>query len=464
MTSFVATPTLLGPTIREGLKVRKISANPFWGPLPEIRRDRLGTFQEMVEGVDAASFRVGHKRIHLLNHPDQFRHVLVDEAGRYRKQTRGYREMARVVGQGLLTAEDEHWLRQRRLAAPAFHKKRIEAFAGAFSSIAREEAENWAAGRVRDVAHDMMSITLRIVEKTLFSSEAQGAERDLVGQALTVGLGEIVYRMDSPWALPMWVPVPRNRRYRRAIDDLNRVVDGIIAGRRQARALPSEEKPGDLLDMLMEAKDEATGESMTDRQLRDEVMTILLAGHETTAMTLSWTLLLLAQNPEWEAKLREELAPLEGRAPTLADLSRLPVVDRVVHESLRIYPPAWVVARACVEEDQAPGLRVRPGDWVFLSPFLLHRRPDLWPDPLRFDPDRFLPEAVASRHRYAWVPFSTGQRKCIGDQFALMEAKLVLAVLLQRFRFRMVTDHPVVPEPLVTLRPKDGLLMRLLAA
>ena len=456
MTSFVASPFALPDSSPSSLTAVRLRSNPVWGPLPRLRRDVLGTFLEFAKEGDAITFRVLNQTIHLLTHPDHLKHVLVDRPKSYRKSTRGYQEMRKVVGNGLLTSEGDFWLRQRRLASPAFHRKRIENFAQAFVSITADEQSKWTGqGEVRDIAHDMMAITLRIVEKTLLSREA-GADTERVGDALNVGLAELTYRMNSPWALPLAIPTPHNLRFRRAIGVLDHAVATIVGERRRNGPVGD----GDLLDMLMETLDEK-GEAMTDTQLRDEVLTILLAGHETTAMALSWTLMLLAQNPAIESQVHDEIIRVCGdRTPSLADLPALSLLDRVLHESMRLYPPAWIIARAAVEDDDVPGLRVRRGEWTFLSPYVVHRRPDFWPDPLRFDPDRFLPDAVAARHRYAWVPFSAGQRKCIGDQFAMMEARLVLATLLQKHRFELASDVPVGLDPLVTLRPRGGMPMR----
>lgn len=429
---------------------------PLIGPLLDIRRDQLRTFERMAATGDAISFRVLHKRLHLLTHPDHFRHVLVDEAKIYLKRTRGYHFLRKIVGQGLLTSEGEFWLRQRRIAQPAFHRGKIAAFGDAMVRAAETGIASWKDGEVRDVAHDMMQVTLEIVGHTLLSRDLTG-EADEVGKALTIGLEHIMHKIQTPWTLPESVPTPGNVRMRRAVATLDRVVAEILAAKRAAP--PAEAR--DLLDMLLAARDEQTGEGMTDVQLRDEVLTILLAGHETTAMNLTWTLWLLACHPEAQARLHAEIDGAVGaRAATMADLGALPYSDRVVHESLRLYPPAWAIARAAQADDDACGHPVRAGDWIFLSPWITHRRPDFWPEPARFDPDRFLPEAVERRDRYAWIPFSTGSRKCIGDQFALMEARLVLVTLLQKFRFEPVSADPPKLDALITIRPRGGLPLR----
>jgi len=454
MTSFAPSLPAVRPEPRYKV-VRWAGANPIFGPLREIQADNLGTFLRMSQAGDAISFRVMHQRLHLLTHPDHFRHVLVDRVKNYQKKTRGYRLMKKMVRNGLLTSEGAYWQRQRRLAAPAFHKHRIAAFGDTMVRIAAETRGHWTHGATIDVAHEMMEATLRIVTLTLLSRDSIG-EAAKVGDALGEGLAHITYRTLTPWAPPEWVPTPGNRRFNRAVQTLDEVVFGIIQERRKTGPSAAGE---DLLDMLIGSTDEETGEQMTDEQLRDEILTIMLAGHETTAMSLTWTLHLLAQNPEIEATLLAEIdGVLGGRAATMTDA--LPYADRVVQESMRLYPPAWIVARRAAAADaEMDGVDVREGDWVFLSPFVTHRRADFWPEPERFDPDRFLPERVAARHRYAWMPFIAGQRKCIGDQFALMEARLILVTLLQQWRFRAAPGHIAKPEPLLTLRPNGGMPM-----
>ena len=430
--------------------------NPVLGPLRDLHRDLFGTFARMAKEGDAIRFRVLHQRLTLLTHPDHFRHVLVDKVRNYRKTTRGYHMMRKMLRNGLLTSEGAYWQRQRRLAQPAFHRHRIAAFGDTMVRIAAETRARWSDGGVTDIAHEMMETTLRIVTLTLMSRDSAG-QTDEVGRALEQGLGHITRRTQVPWSMPEWVPTPANRRFRDACATLDRIVEGIVAERRMTGPQVGRE---DLLDMLLAARDEDSGEGMTDEQLRDEILTIMLAGHETTAMSLTWTLHLLAQHPEIEAKLLDEIdSVLGGRTATMADLPALAYADRVVQESMRLYPPAWILARRAEEDDDIDGVRIGKGEWVFLSPWVTQRRADFWPDPERFDPDRFLPERVAARHRYAWTPFSAGQRKCIGDQFALMEARLILVTLLQHWRFRPAPGHTVQQEALLTLRPRGGMPM-----
>lgn len=448
--------SLSPPVAHTPREIGGVPIHPILGVLPSLRRDELGALEKIASAGDVVFFRALHRRLHLVTSPEGARHVLVDGAKHYGKNTLGYARMRLVIGNGLLTSQGDFWKRQRRIAQPAFHKKRIATFADTMAGAAEDLARTLPDDEVMDVARAMMKVTLRIVGLTLLSHDVEG-DADRVGDALTVALEHIMYRMNTPWSLPEWVPTRRNLEFRRGLGVLDGIVGGIIAERRAAPGGGH----GDLLEMLMEATDEETGEGMSDAQLRDEAMTIFLAGHETTAMALSWTLHQLSHEPEWSGKLRAELArELGGRTPTLADLPALDLTARIVDESMRLHPPAWIVARSCEEDDVILGHPVKKGEWVLVSPYLVHRRADLWPDPERFDPDRFLPEAAGARPKYAYFPFAGGQRKCIGDAFAKMEATLVLAALFQRARFDAVPGVVVEHEPLVTLRPKGGLPMR----
>ena len=429
------------------------------GALPSIRRDYLGTIGAIARRGDIVRFRLLHQPVFLITRPELIEHVLVAHPERYVKGTRGYRLMRFVVGNGLLTSDGDFWLRQRRIAQPAFHRKRIEAFGEVMTTLTRAMLERWRSlPEMRhgfDVSREMMRLTLQIVGATLLSRDVTADAGD-VGEALTTSLAQIIYRLYTPWALPQVVPTSRNRRARAAIATLDRVVGAIIEDRRR-----STDRHDDLLDMLLHARDPETGEGMTDAQLRDEVMTLFLAGHETTAMALTWTLHLLGQHPDVEQKLRDELRPFGEEPLTASDSARLDLTGRVVQEAIRLYPPVWIFGRSAIAEDVLGGCRVRPGDWVLISPWATHRAPDLWPDPERFDPDRFLPEQSHGRHRFAYLPFSGGGRKCIGDQFAMLEAKLVLGTLMQQVRLALDPGHPVEPQPLLTLRPRKGVMMRL---
>lgn len=395
-------------------------------------------------------------------HPDHMREILVRGTPHsFGKDTRGYGMMRKVVGNGLLTSQGDFWKRQRRIANPAFHRKRIEAWAGMMTAATQARLESWAprigGAEPLDIQAEMMALTLRIVGETLLSVDVTGEAAE-VGEAVAVVLEQVGYRTRTPWSMPEWVPTPRNLRFARAIETLDRVVLGIIEERRKSG------DGDDLLGMLMGMTDEETGERMTDLQLRDEAMTMFLAGHETTATNLTWTLYALSQHPEVERRLRAELREvLGGRTPGVEDLGKLEYLDRVLKESQRMYPPVPMVARNALEDVEVGGYLVPRDAYVILSTWSAHRHPDFWENPDAFDPDRFLPERFEAVPRHAFLPFSLGQRKCIGDRFATMEAKLLLAMIVQRVHLSLKDNHPVEMDANVTLRSKHGMPMLLRA-
>ncbi len=398
--------------------------------------------------------------VYLMSHPDYIKHVLQDNHRNYGKDTFAYRALRLILGYGLVTSEGAFWLRQRRLAQPAFHRQRIEAFGAIMTHATHAMLDRWAqvaeTEQVFDVAQEMSRLTLRIAGETLFNIDLTD-EADEVGRALTLGLQEVTSRLTRPLALPLVVPTPQNRRFIRARDTLDQVVYGIIAERRCADV-----DRGDLLSMFMLAEDEETGERMNDQQLRDEIMTMMLAGYETTANALIWTWYVLAQHPEVEAKLAAELADvLDGRVPTIADLPNLPYTLMVIQESMRLYPPVYMFSRSAMQDDEIGGYRVPAGTTVSMSPYAIHRHPDFWDQPETFDPERFTPDRIAERHRFAYIPFAAGPRQCIGNTFALTEAQLVLATVAQRYRLRLVDGHPVEPRAAITLRPRYGIQVTL---
>ncbi|MCY1015654.1 cytochrome P450 [Pyxidicoccus sp. MSG2] len=429
---------------------------PLLGNLRALRRNPLAFFPEQVrEYGDVVRIRVGPMHVTLLAHPDLVRHVLQDNARNYNKQTRGFAVIRELLGQGLVTSEGDFWLRQRRLAQPAFHRQRLAGFAStmvdATADLARALEPRIASGQPFDVAEDLTHLTLRIAGLTLFGTEV-GDESRAVGDALGRVQTFANSRLTQLIPLPRALPLPSHRRFEKDAGTLDRVVRAIIERRRREGG-----EHHDLLQMLMDARDEDTGERMSDTQLRDEVMTLLLAGHETTASALAWTVMLLSQNPDVRGKLEAELArELSGRTPTVEDLPKLALTRRVVDESLRLYPPAWIFSRAAIQDDVVGGFRIPKGSYVLIVPWVLHRHPKLWENPDAFDPDRFLPERERERPRFTFFPFGGGPRQCIGNQFALMELVLVLATLLQRVRLDLAPGHSLAPAPAITLRPRPG--------
>jgi cytochrome P450 len=422
-----------------------------------VSGDTLNVVGRIAKEGDVVRFRAGLQTCFLVTGPEAISQVLLTHAKSYGKDTRSYRMLAHTLGQGLVTSDGELWKKQRRTIQPLFHRQRIAGFGTAMVEATSELLAEWRKGSepTLDVHREMMKLALWVVCRTILSMEVSQSV-DEIGHALDVVVSRTNQLALNPASFPLWVPTPANRELRKAIALLNEVVMGAIRARRAAGPSPK----GDLLDLLMAAKDEETGEGMDDQQLRDEVMTLFTAGHETTANGLTWTLYLLSEHPEIAAKLRAELeSVLGGRAPTLEDIPKLELLDRVIKESLRLYPPVWGVERGATGEDLLGGHRVRKGDAVIVCAYITHRRADLWTEAESFRPDRWLPTGDGAKNKGAYLPFITGNRKCIGDVFALTEMRLVLAKLLQEVQLTLSEGETVVPEPTVTLRPRDGMRM-----
>jgi cytochrome P450 len=385
---------------------------------------------------------------------------LQDNARNYDKQTFEYDMLRPLLGQGLLTSDGALWLRQRRLMQPAFHRQRILQFGGLIASLADDLAQRWEAarraGQPVQVDHDLAELTLRVAGQTLMSVDLSGPEARAFSQAFAQANESFGFENFLSVLLPS-LPLPATRRRERALAVMDAYVHRLITERRR---LPEDQMPPDLLSMLLQARDEETGEGMSDRQVRDEVLTILLAGHETTANGLTWTFYLLSQHPHIFELLRAELERvLPGRLPATQDLGELTFTRNVFQEALRLYPPAWSVARRAEKEDETLGYLIPAGMSVTLNIHALHTDPRFWEQPERFDPDRFSSQRSAGRHKYAYLPFITGPRKCIGDQLAMLEGVLILATLASRFQPRLAPGQKVAPEPLITLRSRYGMKM-----
>ena len=422
-----------------------------------IKRDTLGWLVDMSRRYEIVHAPVPFRDLVLVNRPDHIDHVLRARARIYGKGTRGYDIMRRVLGNGLVTSEGSFWMRQRRIAQPAFHKKRLDMLGEVMVEATRDMMSGWRSQGVEEVelSQEMMALTLRIVGETLLSVDVT-KESARVGDAVTEALAFVSGESRSlPW--PEFLPTPSRKRFRRSKAILDEVVLGIIEERRRDGV-----DRGDLLSMFMAVQDEETGEQMDDAQLRDEVMTMFLAGHETTAMALTWTLILLSRHPTERRRLQAEIDEvLEGRSPGVEDLHRMPFLDRVLKESMRIFPPVPIIARMNTEDDLIDGWHVPTGSYLLISPYVVHRLPDVWENPEGFDPDRFLPERFEAVPKMGYIPFIAGQRKCIGDRFAMMEAALVLATMMQSAALDLVPGQRIVPEPDVTLRPRGGVSMSL---
>jgi cytochrome P450 len=411
--------------------------------------DPLGYITALVRRYgDIAGMRVLNTRIFVINHPDYIEDVLVHHPRKFIKG-RVLKANKRVFGEGLLTSEGDFWLRQRRLAQPAFHRARIASYASTMVDYTERLLRDWRGGQEFDLHAEMLRLTLQIVGKTLFDADVAGDAQD-IGRSLELLL-ELGANFRRAIFIPQWLPTPTNIRLEFAVRKIEKVLYRIIAERRA-----SGRDTGDLLSMLLAAQDE-DGSRMTDRQLRDETITLFLAGHETTANALSWTWWLLAQNPAVEARLHAELSSvLAGRAPSVDDLPRLAYTNNVITESMRLYPPAWGSARTAIEEHEIAGYPVPVGSGVSFAQWTVHRDPRWFDAPEEFRPERWEGDLLRRLPRFAYFPFGGGPRQCIGNSFALMEAALVLATIAQRFRFRLVAGHPVVPLASITLRPRYG--------
>lgn len=433
--------------------------NVVLGSIGDIYRDRLRFVLDIARIYgDVAQYRVAHMRMYQINHPDGVGRLLHDNNRNYSKEVATFGTLKLFLGNGLFTSDGDFWRRQRRLAQPAFHRRRVAAFGELMADATLAMLERWrphvGRGQPLDVATEFMHLTMEVVTRALFSTSVEG-DIDRVGRAITTLLNDVTFRFTFPFYPPLKVPTPRNRRFLAARATLDGIVYRIIAERRQR---PDEHD--DLLALLMQARDEKTGEGMSDKQLRDEVVTLFLAGHETTANALTWASYLLSTHVAVARRLRAEVdESLQGRVPKASDLPKLPYTRMAIDETLRLYPPAWITNRRAIEDDTVCGYRIPADATVSISPYVTHRDPTLWENPEGFDPDRFAPERSVGRPHYAYFPFGGGPRQCIGKGFALMESTLVLALLTQSYELHLVPGCRVEAEAMATLRPRYGMWM-----
>jgi cytochrome P450 len=424
-------------------------------------RDRLGLLKNLTRRYgDVVFFKAGGHPFAILNHPDYVRDVLVTRHRSFHKGV-GLERARLLLGQGLLTSEDDVHLRQRRLLQPAFHRQRIAAYAATMVDYTRRHTERWRDGAVLDVAVEMSQLTLAIAGKTLFAADVEG-EASEIGTAVTAAVRSFNFALLPYGDRLVRMPIPPAIRFRRARARLDATMYRLIAERRASGATGE-----DLLSVLVAARDEENeGRGMSDEQIRDEAMTLFLAGHETTANALAWTWYLLSEHPHVEQTMAEEVASvLNGRVASPDDLPRLPYTRAVFAESMRLFPPAFLVGRRALAAYAVPGTSyvLPPRTVVFLSQFLLHRDARFWDSPEAFDPGRWMAGREGTvggeRHRYAYFPFGAGPRICIGEQFAWMEGVLLLATIARRWRLRLIPGQRIEPQPIITLRPKYGLRM-----
>jgi len=429
-----------------------LKGRPILGALSEFRKNPPEFLLNAARRHgDIVAMRLGRQRAYAISNPDWIKDVLVTHQTQFIKSR--MLERAKVLlGEGLLTSEGEFHKRQRRLVQPAFHRERLIGYGSAMVECAAQCREQWTAGATFDVMREMNRLTLAIVAKTLFSADVSAEADDIRGAMSEVlGLFETVLLPFSEWIEKL--PLPSVRRFERARAVLDKIIYRIIAERRA-----SGRDQGDLLSMLLLAQEE--GARMDDKQVRDEALTLFLAGHETTANALTWTWYLLSQNPDAERKFHAEIdAALGGRLPTFEDLPRLKYAEQVFSESMRLYPPAWSVGRRNLSEYQMGQYALPARSVILMSAYVVHRDPRWYPDPLKFDPDRWLPENVAARPKFSYFPFGGGARVCIGERFAWMEGVLLLATIGQRWKLRLEPGHPVETRALITLRPKFGMRM-----
>ena len=429
---------------------------PLLGVMPEMVSDMLGLFTRTArEFGGIAQFKLLNSKYFLVTNPDYVKYILQDN---YKNYIRGRSvETGRVLlGNGLPLIDGDFWLRERRLLQPAFHRERLASLTSTAASVIDAFIQEWERnaqdGQPLDLDDEMMRLTLTVIIKSMFSADIDDKIQSL-SHAFNVASKFMLWRSQQMWAPPLSIPIPRNVEYNRASRVLDETIYPLVA---DARKNPKD----DLLGMLLAMRDEETGEGMSDKQARDEVVTIFFAGHETTAASMAWALYLLSEHPEVEERVRTELQTvLNGRIPTSADLPKLAYSQRVIQEVLRLYPAAYLFAREAVTDDVIDGYPIPPKTLIFITPYITHRDSRYWTDPERFDPDRFESEQIANRPRHIYYPFGEGPHVCIGNNFALMEMQLILAIALQRFRLKLVPNHPIALRPEATLRPKHGMKM-----
>jgi cytochrome P450 len=436
-----------------------VKPNFLGGHFLQFRRDPIGFFTKLSALGDVAFFKMGSQPSYLINHPDLARDLLVVNAHKFHKG-RALQRAKKLLGEGLLTSEGEAHLSQRRMIQPAFHRERIKSYAAAMIDYAEKMAGEWQNGDVRDIDKEMMRLTLNIVGKTLFDADVED-EADEVGAAMTSLIALFDYLLLPFSEILEKLPLPQVRRFYQVKEKLDTVIYGFINERRASGLVDR----GDLLSMLLAAQDEESGARMTDEQIRDECLTLFLAGHETTANALTFAFYLLSQNPEKEAKFHRELDELfpNDESPQPEDYFRLKYTEAVLAEAMRLCPPAWILGRLAIEEHEFRGFKVPKGSLVLVSMYLLQRDARFWTDAETFLPERFLPENAVkeANQKFVYFPFGAGVRRCVGEQFAWMEGVLLLATLGRKWKLSLQPEQRFGLAPMMTMRPKFGMRMRI---
>jgi cytochrome P450 len=445
------------PPVRKAIIMQSNPPGPkakfFIGHMNEFQNEKLSFFQSLHQYGDISRFWFGPFPAYYIASPDYIHQVLVTDADKMNKSRALKTSFRLAIGNGIFLNDGDSWKRQRKLVQPAFHTKRIGAYADTMVEYTQRMMNDWRDGDTLEINEEMSGLTMKIISKTLFDADLPH-DVEAISDAITAILQVVGIRLQSIMFAPDWLPTPNNRRLKQGIEKLDRIIQRFVDDRRK-----SGEDKGDLLSMLLSAQDE-DGTGMDDKQVRDEAMTLFGAGHETTAVALTWTLYLLSQYPDAEAKLREEVDSVLGERPaTLADLPNMPYGEMLVKESMRLYPPAWGTSRDVIEDVEIGGYPVKKGSPVVMSFHAMHRDPRYWDEPERFNPERFNPENEKRIPKYVYLPFGAGPRVCIGNTFAMMEARLILATIAQRFTLTLVPGHQVVPDPIFTLRPRHGMLM-----
>lgn len=448
-------------TTPKGRPIPGPRGHPILGSIREIQKDNVQAFMDAWRAYgDIVHFR-GPLTINLLVHPDYVQHVLRDNYDNYQRPTFVADKLKSIVGEGLVAAEGVRWQHARKMSQPAFHPDLVTSSAAIFSETTAEMLESWEAkaqqGTVVDAKSEMMHLTLSNLGRALFKADWR-RQVDEVEPIVALALAHTHKRLTSP-VDPQRFPLASTKAFNAGLEKLDRIINDVIRGSRNGAA-----DGDDLVSILLKVRDDQ-GNALTDEQIRDEVIGFFIAGHETVSSALSWTWYLLSKNPDSWRRLRAEVDEvLGGRTPTADDVPKLEYTTRILLEAMRLYPPIFVLMRCPKEDDEIGGYHVPAGSNVVLCPYVTHRHPDFWENPEGFDPDRFTPERAKGLHRMAYFPFSGGPRKCIGNTFAMMQMPIVLAMVTQRFRLNLAAGTKIVPEPAISLRPRDPLLMTLEAA